>query len=91
MPTGFAELNDVEAVPGRGSNTAETYKAFLNRPIIGGRAFAVSTDPDKPGWSWANGYNSQSKQSFEEKALQLCEEKAGAICRLYAVDDQVVW
>ncbi len=78
--TGFAKVDDVDAVPRLGSKGRELYLEWLSKPFP--RAVAVS---DKG--AMARGYGSHAMQ----QAVQNCEKLFGNPCRLYAVDDQVVW
>ncbi len=78
-PTQFAALSDVAAVPKLGENGKTLYQEWLTKPFP--RAVAIS---DKG--AIARGYGGKGI----ETAIQNCE-KHGSPCRLYAVDDQVVW
>ncbi len=78
-PTQFAALSDVAAVPKITAFGRGLYEEWLTKPFP--RAVAVS---DKG--AIARGYGSKGM----ETAIQNCE-KHGSPCRLYAVDDQVVW
>ncbi|MBS1208255.1 MAG: X-Pro dipeptidyl-peptidase family protein [Proteobacteria bacterium] len=81
-PTGFAKLDAIDAVP-VGDNCKEIYKDFLKQPSP--RAFYVN---DSKGCGW------QNAQSFtpNKSALSRCKQaRPNGECRLYAVDDQVVF
>lgn len=78
--TAFAPLQDVEAVPTTAASRENLYRRFL--AAAKPRAFAVG-----PGGAagfasgdWALG-----------RALGFCQARRGRPCRLYAVDDEVVW
>jgi dienelactone hydrolase len=79
VPSRFARVDDVDRVP-VGSRLRESlYRRFLAAPSP--RAFAIGGGA--VGWAsgdWAMG-----------RALALCQSRANAPCRLYAVDDAVVW
>jgi dienelactone hydrolase len=79
--TRFAVLGDAASVPALRGAGIEAYAQFLKagRP----RAFAVAEDGS---WSWYSGTGDAMT-----RALAYCGEHAGAPCRLYAVDDTVVW
>jgi hypothetical protein len=62
------------------------YREFLNQPMP--RAFAVSINGHY-GAAWSNA-NAPSRDR-RELALKYCREAAGMECRLYAVDDRVVY
>lgn len=81
-PSGFAKLDEVDKLPapatGPGAREA-LYRRFLAaRPP---RAFAIG--PNGSGFAtgdWALG-----------RALGFCQARRGQPCKLYAVDDDVVW
>jgi dienelactone hydrolase len=80
-PTNFAALDAADAVPFLKENGKNGYAAFLKRDTP--RAFAIA-----PGgaWGWANGGDDPL-----QRALDNCNKQAKGACRLYAVDDSVVW
>jgi hypothetical protein len=88
--TAFASLNDEKAVPVRKGKKEikEAYKEFLERPLIYGRAFALSESEDGEYVS-TSGTNAVGNAAH--RALKLCQERSKSKCRLYAVDDRVVW
>lgn len=78
--SGFAKVGDVERVPVNKASRDKTYAKFLagNKP----RAYAVGPEGYN-GWAtgdWAVG-----------RALGFCQARRGIVCKLYAVDDDVVW
>lgn len=79
--THYAVLADAAAVPALRGAGVGAYAQFLkaDRP----RAFAVGEDGS---WSWYSG-----TADAMTRALSYCGQHAGAPCRLYAVDDTVVW
>lgn len=83
VPSSFAALEDDTRVPGLTENTRRLYADFLKSPRP--RAFAVSPE-GASGWA-SEGYKPQ------RQALRWCNASAapGRPCRLYAVDDNVVW
>jgi hypothetical protein len=85
VPTGFAAINDLSQ-PIVQRNAVAMYKEFLDAPIGGsGRAFALSENGEGPvSWWAANGEDPVAR------AISLCQKKA-KVCKLYAVDDYVVW
>lgn len=79
-PSGFAKVNDVDKVPVNKASRDNTYAKFLtsNKP----RAYAIGPEGYN-GWAsgdWAAG-----------RALGFCQARRGIVCKLYAVDDDVVW
>ncbi len=87
--SGFASLTDVDAVPNLGPNCKERYAQWIKRSNP--KAFAIS---DKGHCTYPTGANpSDPALSADpaERALQLCAKDGARICRLYAIDDDVVW
>jgi dienelactone hydrolase len=79
--TNFADASDVNAVPYIGEEGREGYKNFLTKQYP--RAFVIS---ESGRWSWAEMGDDPLK-----RALDICRKNSAMECRLYAVDDQVVW
>lgn len=80
--SGFAALTDADKVPLRNDRARDGYRAFLAAESP--RAFAVH--PLSANWGWAWG----GEQPLA-RALANCARNAPSPCRLYAVDDAVVW
>jgi dienelactone hydrolase len=77
----FAELYDASKLPLVNQETKEvSYKRFLNTDLP--RAFAIGP---KGEWSFQSGDRSI------QRALERCAGSAKTDCKLYAVDDTVVW
>ncbi|GGY95273.1 alpha/beta hydrolase family protein [Pseudoduganella plicata] len=79
--TNFAALDDVAAVPFLPERGRQQYRAFLSKQTP--RAFAVSSSG---AWGWA-----EEGESVNERALAACQGASKQPCRLYTVDDYVVW
>lgn len=79
--TNFAKLDDVNAVPGLGEEKRKVYRKFLTEPLP--RAFAVS-ESGSVGWA-------ARTPDAMNRALYFCQVYAKQSCRLYAVDNDVVW
>lgn len=78
--TGFAAIGDLEKVPFiSAANKESAYKRFLQTAKP--RAFAIS---ERGAYGWANG------DWAIGRAMGFCE-RGGQRCRLYVVDDDVVW
>lgn len=77
--TQFAALEDVDAIPRISSSGRSLYREWLSKPFP--RAVAIS---DKG--ALARGFGSDAM----ERAINTCQ-KFNNPCRLYAVDDQIVW
>lgn len=78
--SGFAAIDDLSRLPA-GPIGRDLYRnRFL--AATGPRAFAIGPN-GRTGWAvgdWASG-----------RALGFCQRSTGEICKLYAVDDEVVW
>lgn len=79
--TDFAKLDNVNAVPGLSEEKKKVYRKFLSEPLP--RAFAIS-DTGSVGWASRN-------DDSMSRALYFCQIYAKKSCRLYAVDNDVVW
>jgi dienelactone hydrolase len=77
--SGFADLRDVGKVPVSESGKTNGYPKFLAAKSP--RAFAVG---ERGGWGYATG------DYVTGRAIGYCQ-RSGQTCRLYAVDDDVVW
>jgi dienelactone hydrolase len=80
--TGYAALDDVDSVPVRNQRGRDGYKTWL--AADGPKAFAI--EPRSGVWAFIWGGLRPLAQSLER-----CERIAKKPCRLYAVDDRVVW
>ncbi|HRD75747.1 MAG TPA: hypothetical protein PK264_07405 [Hyphomicrobiaceae bacterium] len=81
-PSGFAEVEDAARVPLINEKArTEGYLKFLDADIP--RAFAIGPSG---AWAWSGG-----NPGAAERALERCSIHAKADCKLYAVDDAVVW
>lgn len=81
--TGFAPLQSMPKVTFVNEKSREEgYARFLNGDLP--RAFALS-----PSGAW--GSITGGKADAPAVALQECQKRAKSTCRLYAVDDAVVW
>jgi hypothetical protein len=79
-PTDFASVGDVDAVPYVSDKGRALYRRFLTLSLP--RAFVVAP----------NGMAASTDGGLDPigRALVACR-KAGTVCRVYAVDDRVVW
>jgi dienelactone hydrolase len=80
-PSDFAKLEDVAAVPNVRDSGRKGYAEFLKKGLP--RAFAVG---GTGAWSWAN-----EGDDPVARALANCAKHNAAPCKLYAVDEDVVW
>jgi dienelactone hydrolase len=79
--TDYAALDNVDAVPYLKEKGREAYRAFLGKSFP--RAFAVSSTG---AWSWAEDGDDPRTQ-----VLANCEKSSNGPCKIYAVNDYVVW
>jgi hypothetical protein len=79
--TNYATVTDVEAVPFLKDTAREAYQAFVDKEMP--RAFAIATNGS---YGWA----AQGDDPLK-RALESCSKQARSTCKLYAVDDYVVW
>jgi dienelactone hydrolase len=77
----FATLDDVDAVPFLREAGRSAYREYLSK--MSPRAFALSANG---AWCWA-----EDGEDPDVRALATCEAKGGQRCRLYSVDNNVVW
>ena len=80
--SGFAAVTDLDRVPLRSDRARAGYQTWLAAESP--KAFAIH--PNQGGWASAWG-----AERPIARALANCERIAKAPCRLYAVDDAVVW
>jgi hypothetical protein len=89
MASGFAAIDDVDAVPYLGDRGREGYRQWLAKGTP--RAFALSSTGH-----WASSWGLKPADPSlpidpAERALVTCERSAKTPCRLYAVNRSVVW
>lgn len=77
----YAELENVDAIPYLEQSGRDQYRVFLTKSMP--RAFAVS---ETGSWSWAEDGDDPASH-----VLRSCAKRSGTPCKLYAVDDTVVW
>jgi len=79
--TDYAQVGDIDAVPFLSEHGRRAYRDYLTKMTP--RAFAVSASG---GWTWA-----EEGEDPDGRALATCSAKSREPCRLYSVDDYVVW
>jgi dienelactone hydrolase len=77
----FAALDNVDAIPYLKDKGRDAYRVFLGKSSP--KAFAVSSSG---AWSWA-----EEGDDPEQRVLANCQNSSQQPCKLYAVDDYVVW
>jgi dienelactone hydrolase len=80
-PTGFARLDDIAAIPLVSPECRRIYATFLQKDIP--RAFAIGPD--------GSCAFSHGRPDVMARSLARCAETAESACKLYAVNDEVVW
>jgi hypothetical protein len=89
IATGYAAIDDVDAVPYLSDKGRADYRQWLGRPTP--RAFAIS-----PKGHWWAAYSLTPADTTlpsdpTERALVGCERAAQMPCKLYAINGSVVW
>jgi len=90
VETDFAKLDDVQAVPLLTPRSREGYREWLSKPLP--RAFVIG--PDGSFNSTFGAYRPTSAdESLDptQRALSRCEKRLGIPCKVYAIDNKVVW
>jgi hypothetical protein len=80
--SGFAAIEDIGKVPLSSDHGRREYESFLAAPLP--RAMALSVDGLVATWK-------AGEFAATRLALQRCEQPSGRPCKLYAVDNDVVW
>ena len=79
--TDFAALDDDARLPHVNDSGHAGYRTYLTKPVP--RAFAVASTG---AWGWADGGEDPLR-----RALDNCNRNGKGLCRLYSVDDRLVW
>lgn len=79
--TSFAPLENIAAVPNLSDKGRAGYRDYLAKSAP--RAFALSSSG---AWSWAEEGDDPS-----DRALVSCQKNSSTTCKLYSVDNDVVW
>ncbi|MES2741185.1 MAG: CocE/NonD family hydrolase [Pseudomonadota bacterium] len=79
--TNFASVDNIDAVPYLPDSGRAAYRSFLERMTP--RAFALSPSG---AWGWA-----EEGEQPDSRALAACQSNSRQPCRLYSVDQDVVW
>jgi hypothetical protein len=79
--TDFAAVDNIDAIPYLTKKGREEYRSFLNKSLP--RAFAISPTG---AWSWA-----EDGDDPEQSAVANCSKISREPCKLYSVDNDVVW
>ena len=85
---GFAPLEKADAVPFLREKGRDGYREFLSKPTP--RAFAIA-----PNGAWAFGFRtvpgSRLQVDVVGHAMESCNRRGNGECKLYALDERVVW
>jgi dienelactone hydrolase len=79
--TRFAALDNIDAVPFLSENGRQAYHEYLSKMTP--RAFALSPSG---AWCWA-----EEGEDPDARALATCSAKSDQPCKLYSIDQRVVW
>jgi dienelactone hydrolase len=79
--TDFAMIDNIDAIPYLTKKGRDEYRSFLTKSLP--RAFALSSTG---AWSWA-----EDGDDPEQSAIANCNKISREPCKLYSVDDNVVW
>jgi dienelactone hydrolase len=79
--SGFAAIDNVDAIPHLTESGREAYRHYLSQPLP--RAFALSASG---AWSGA-----EDGDDPPSRALAACQKNSKPKCSLYSVDQDVVW
>jgi hypothetical protein len=79
--TDFAALDDINAVPYVSDSGRAAYREYLTK--LTPRAFAVSAGGS---WTWA-----EEGEDPAGRALATCSARSSQPCKLYSMDDHIVW
>ena len=85
---GFAPLGKADAVPFLREKGREAYKEFLSKPTP--RAFAIALNG---AWASSSRTAPASRQQLDVVgyAMESCNRRGNGECKLYALDERVVW
>lgn len=86
---GNSAIDDVAAVPGLNDSGREGYRRWLQAKLP--RAFVIDSNG---AWNSATGTNPENPEDPEDpsqRAMENCEKRGTGECKLYAVDNEIVW
>jgi hypothetical protein len=80
--SGFAAIEDISKVPLANDAGRQEYRRFL----AAGLPRAIALSPNGAAWAWNSGV-------FDSVNLALtrCAQRSNQICKVYAIDNDVVW
>jgi len=89
IATGFANINDIDAIPYLSDKGREDYRQYLGRPTP--KAFALSASGHWfSAWTLVPGEAGMPTDP-QERAVMACNRTSPTPCKLYAVNGAVVW
>ena len=89
IATGFAAIDDVDAIPYLNDRGRAAYREWLQRPTP--RAFAISSTGSFYATAGLKPADQTLPNDPNQRALVGCERHAKVACKLYAVNGAVVW
>src|SRR5213595_3359620 len=89
LASGFANINDIDAIPYLSDKGRDGYRDWLTKPTP--KAFAISS-----AGHWFGAWSLTPRDTAlpsdpSERALLVCSQRAQMACKLYAVNGAVVW
>jgi hypothetical protein len=89
LASGFARIDDIDAIPYLSDRGREAYRNWLNLPTP--RAFAIAPNGTFSFTSGLRPPQANDPSDPTDRALAVCERSARLPCKLYAVNGAVVW
>lgn len=89
IASGFANINDVDAIPYVNDRARERYRDWLTQPTP--RAMAIAATGSYALSSGLNPKDESLPSDPSQRALLVCNRTSKSPCTLYAVNGSVVW
>jgi hypothetical protein len=90
LASGYAPIDDVDAIPYISDRGRDSYREWLGRPTP--RAFALSSAGHWAATWGLSPADPAAPRDPSERAMSLCQQRSkGLPCKLYAINGAVVW
>jgi len=90
LASGYARVDDIDAIPYISDTGRDSYRNWLGRPTP--RAFALSTQGHFAATWGIQPADPAAPRDPSDRALVLCQQRSkGVPCKLYAINGAVVW
>jgi len=90
LASGYARVDDIDAIPFISDRGRDSYRDWLARPTP--RAFALSAEGHWAATWTLNPTDAALPRDPSERALVICQQRSkGVPCKLYAINGAVVW